>query len=792
MLGRAGQAYLDETTGSVRSLGDALEEMDTAALEHVAEQIGKLMSAVNGGLEVMARWNAELIAVAKVFTAIGLITAARKFSDLAARAWEAVRAQTDFNRALSEAARRMGVSRRALLAHIRDQDRQSASTTRATQVREVDTRSLAANTAATLANTRAKAANAVSVVGANETETLSAGQRTARDLSGMGSPVARTGVEKAAATLAAKNATRVARTTTQVGRLTRAFRGLGGILSSSMRGITAFLGGPIGVALLAATAVKAGADWWADKTIARLDAQEKLENSLARQNDELNQQLRSATSLQQLGEVRSATEKQLEALERKKKDASEDTLALIEMIEQAARARLKLIDQEGGELVKINTQVKAAAEAEERRNAAIQKRLADYEANRERYASEMKDYQWDRSPDEKKLEQLAGEVSRLQAQYAAANGGKPVTDMMAEMERLQKERPLRDSGQMSSDEAASFEIRDKLWNDLMQAQKKYESTRDSLASSDQSARDRAFALEQIEKQFQADQARLAGNEALAEVLEDQLRLARETREIVAATGKSEAEAAEIAQQRLETEKARSGLQEARARREALLLMIAQYNIDQARLAGHEKLAQRWEEELRLKKDIAEIMEKTGMSEQQAAVWAQRRLAVDKARAAQDGGSRAGGKGGQADQAAQNKNLSLAERARRGLPSYTRTGAASVGMTPGWMDTAEDRMLGRNAFAPRPYSVSATLSAQLGGRLPQTQAEPAPSTAPTATGNPAGEKIAHAAEGAAAQLELVEQRTAAAVDQLGRTCKNKLETVFTRLRSVEAQVKDLRN
>lgn len=772
VLGRVAAAYLAQTSGSARDLADALEDMDTTSLEHMADQLGTLVSALKSGVGWLTQFSAGGVFVAKILGALGLIAAGRKFAALTAQVMRTIQAKDAFRRSLHAAALTLKTTEAELMSYLRGETSVTAATVKAAQAKAADTLETERNTSATVANTAAKVANAKATQGQAGMAGLSAGRRTATDLQKLP-----TGARPLAS--AGKLAT-----------LTTGLRGLGTTLASVGRGLTALVGGIPGLLLLLAAVTKAAADWAGDKIIARLDRQEKLENTLARQNGQLTEQLRNATSMEQLQEVRKATEQQLLDLEREKKDASDDTLKLIEMTEAGARARLKLIEQEGQELVSINAQIKKAADEEERRNAALQARLKHYEENKDRYASEMADYRWERTPDQDKLNQLAGQVRDLTSQYAAANGGKPITDMMAEAKRIEAQRAAMQALPDDDPMRDQFMEREKLWNSLTAAQKSYEEVSGRLAASDKSAADRAFAVDQLRQQLAADQARLAGNEALARVLEDQMRLARETREIMSATGEEEARAAEIARERLQTEQAITTAQQARVRRAALDELLQQLTIDQARLAGQEELARQLEAERTVRRDIADIMQRTGMSEARATALAQERLRVAQELAGQQGRSARAGEA--LDKPARTGHLSLAERARRGLDSFTRTGAASVGMTPGWMDTAEDRVLGRNAYAPRPLAVSATLAGQFGLGQPAPAPQPTPAASSAAASTPTGEKITAAAAGAAATLDLVEGKTAAAIDHLGQQLAGKFTTVNTKLTALEAQLRDLRN
>jgi hypothetical protein len=114
-------------------------------------------------------------------------------------------------------------------------------------------------------------------------------------------------------------------------------------------------------------------------------------------------------------------------------------------------------------------------------------------------------------------------------------------------------------------------------------------------------------------------------------------------------------------------------------------------IAELKARGQEALADQLERELTIRREIERVANATGRSEAEAETYVRRRQAALDAIAAQkatptltptDTVERSMT---QVDPG----NLSLAERARRGLPSYVRTGAASVGMTPGWLDTAEE-------------------------------------------------------------------------------------------------------
>lgn len=104
-------------------------------------------------------FSTELVFLAKVTGALGLIVVSRQFSELAARVSTTVQAQRVFHRSLADQAKQLGISRVALLAHLREQDSSTAAATRAAAAKAADTQALLANTAATTANTAAKAGN---------------------------------------------------------------------------------------------------------------------------------------------------------------------------------------------------------------------------------------------------------------------------------------------------------------------------------------------------------------------------------------------------------------------------------------------------------------------------------------------------------------------------------------------------------------------------------------------------------------------------------------------------------
>lgn len=801
VLGRVMQAYLAQTTQSTNDLADALEQMDTTAIEHMAEQIGTLVSIVQDAAALLTRFGGELVFVAKMLGGLGLIVASRKFAELAGRTLTAAKAKLDFNRTLADEARRLGVSRTALLAQIRDQERGTAATGRGTVAKQADTAALAANTAATNANTTAKVANARASGAAAVSSALPVG----------GGAAAR-GAGAAAGTAA---------TAASVGRLTTAFRGLGGALAGVGRSVTALLGGPIGVAILGIMAFKAGVDWWEDRAIGQLKGQEDLENKLVQQNTALREQLQTLTTIEQLAETREATEKQLLDLEKAKKGANADTLKIIEMIEAQARGRLEIIKEEGEEIVAQNAELAKATAEEKRRNDEIAKRIKHYEENHDRYEKEMADFKWSRTDDEDKVKQLTDRAEAIKKDFYGK--GNPMGDIDQTLARLSLAKKSWDT--MQAENPAEFKSREKDYAEFGNQMGLFREFRNIIAQIDQiqarlnqsakSTADRDFARQQLEDQLAIDRERLAGNEEQAKLLEHELRLKREVRDIVAQTGLSEANATELAEKRLAAEEGITLQKQRQQQRVALEDRLAQYAIQQARLAGNEQLAQQWEDERRIKKDTLDIMERMGLSQAHAlslakGLYAQEKALADLKAAGEQGDAVLEGEGvqGGSRTTASGKrehyvdgewlrpeDMTSEQRARTGTSTYVRDGAEAVGMEPGWMDTAEDRMLRRGSFAAQaPVSLSASLGAQMDAVLPMPTpaAQVAGSLSATAAATPTGEKISQAAEGAAAKLEMAEEKTAAAITQLGVTLGGRFDAIARELAQLNARVQDLHN
>lgn len=257
--------------------------------------------------------------------------------------------------------------------------------------------------------------------------------------------------------------------------------------------------------------------------------------------------------------------------------------------------------------------------------------------------------------------------------------------------------------------------------------------------------------------------------------EDALRAAAEVRDAkIAAANERIANA---------KERAAAAEKDAADKRRSEQELRVELQVAELRAQGQERLADALERELEVRRQIREVAERTGRSEAEAEAFVRRRQAALDAIAAREGqGAAAGNTASTAASQVEESNLSLIERARQGKSSFSRTGAASVGMSPGWMDDLEDRYNGRGRYAPASSLLAGTLAAATPAAA-ETPAAPAAAAQPT----PGADTSRLSASVSKAGTD-----TAAAVHALGKQMESSLTSIKQELEDVNSRLKDSRN
>lgn len=329
-------------------------------------------------------------------------------------------------------------------------------------------------------------------------------------------------------------------------------------------------------------------------------------------------------------------------------------------------------------------------------------------------------------------------------------------------------------------------------------------------------------------QFERDilAARLQGNDALVEQLEHSRELAKAEQQveaIVKAGVLDREKASALLKGMVEDNRKLAQQEKQKAQNEALRDAAGELAVLQLRAAGRDKDADKLERELEVRERIAEIVKATGRDEQWAKQLVLARLAAeDKIKERKEATSK-GGKGGRPernfkiDQSGnwlyrtedgawkRREDMSHAERVATGTTSFVRDGAASVGMTPGQWDTAEDRMLGRNKFLPPQYL---TVSQLVGGVIGQispgmvgagSTVAPAspPAAAPAAASGgsalpAAAATVSTAADTVAGEVSALAATVEAGFERLGAAVTAADQSLGQRIDTVAAQVKANRN
>lgn len=337
-------------------------------------------------------------------------------------------------------------------------------------------------------------------------------------------------------------------------------------------------------------------------------------------------------------------------------------------------------------------------------------------------------------------------------------------------------------------------------------------------------------------------ARLAGNDALVDELEHKrelLKVEQQIEALVKAGVMDREEAAALLKGMVEDSRKLAANEKARAQAQALRDEAGEFAVLQLRAEGHEKEAEKLERKLSLQKEIAEITKATGRDEQWAIAYLNARSALeDKIKARKDAeskdgkaGDQRGGKGRpernwRTNQSGHREyrtadgewkrpeNMTHAERVATGTATFVRDGAAAVGMTPGFMDLAEDRYLGRTAFAPAAPSTAdaafAAINAIAPGLTPAapstvpaspvTPAAPPPDStaapvAPVAAPSPlpaAAATVSTAADNVAGEIDALAATVTAGFERLGAAVTAADQTLNQRIDAVAAQVKANRN